>query len=79
MKILKENVEIKNLGEVDHYLGLKVRTVNSNLYIRRKCYINKLPKEYGLQEAKIAKFPVDSVLEKKRSQRNKVIITSIGN
>lgn len=54
MKILKENVEIKNFGEVDQYLGLKVRKVNGNFYIHQKCRINKLPKEYGLQDSKVS-------------------------
>lgn len=69
-QILKKNFEIKNLGAVHHYLGLEVKKdKNDNFCIRQKYYIDKLLKEYGLQDAKISKFPVDPGYGKSISEK----------
>lgn len=67
--LLNQHFKINILGEVRHYLGLEVnRDKQFNFSIRQKCYIDKLLNEFGLQSAKISKFPLDPGYGKNKSE-----------
>lgn len=52
--------EIRNLGEIKQYLGIEVTKDDDGIYsIRQTRYINKVINEFGMQEAKNAKTPLD--------------------
>lgn len=51
--ILKENFEIKNLGEVKHYLLINIqRNIDGTFELNQKIKIKKLFKKFNLKEEK---------------------------
>lgn len=60
MKSIGEDFELKDLGQVKHYLGIEVdRTKDGEFLISQTAFIDKIVKEAGLEEAKIQKNPID--------------------
>lgn len=56
-----QDFEIKDLGEVHHYLGIDVkRSSNGHFMISQSAYIDKIVEAADLKEAKISKYPVDT-------------------
>lgn len=56
---LKSNFEIKNLGAVKNYLGLKIDGDSAGGYfLSQRSYIVKLCEDFGLSQAKISDFPI---------------------
>lgn len=57
---LSENFPIQNLGNLKHYLGIEIsKDVDGNFEICQSLYINETAQEFGLQEVKPVKTPVE--------------------
>lgn len=52
--------ELKNLGEVRHYLGIDIKRENGKFLISQGSYIDSIIEEAKLADAKISKFPLDT-------------------
>lgn len=52
--------ELKDLGEVRHYLGINVERSDGVFRISQEAYVDKIIKEAGLEDAKISRIPVDT-------------------
>lgn len=61
MKSVGRDFELKDLGDVQQYLGIEVeRTVYGDYAISQTKYIDKIIQTAGLQDAKASKFPMDT-------------------
>ncbi|KXJ62459.1 hypothetical protein RP20_CCG008519 [Aedes albopictus] len=56
---LKEEFELTSLGEVRHFLGIEVQREGGVYSIRLQKYIEKLIENFGMEQAKMAKSPMD--------------------
>lgn len=64
-KILKDKFPIKNLGNIQNYLGLHIkRDKDGNFAINQTKYINKVINNFGLSEAKSSPIPISVSYEK---------------
>lgn len=60
MKSIGKEFELKDLGQVKHYLGIEVeRTNHGEFLMSQTAFIDKIVKEAGLEEAKTMKNPID--------------------
>lgn len=50
--------EIRDLGEIQYYLGIQINKTNGIYSINQKHYINKLLTQYSLEDASISKVPI---------------------
>ena len=58
---LNDEFEMKNLGRIQHYLGIEiVRDEFGIFYLNQKNYIEKLLDNFGLKDAKISNIPMDT-------------------
>lgn len=63
--------EIRNMGEIKQYLGIEVTEDDDGIYsIRQTKYINKVINDFGMQDAKNSKTPLDVGYEKIQSQNH---------
>lgn len=69
-KDISSTFEIKSLGEIKNYLGIEVERRDGTYYIKQEKYIKKIAEEFGLNDAKISKIPIDPGYE--REQQNNV-------
>lgn len=60
MKNVGKGFEIKDLGEVKHYLGISIERKDGNFLISQQKYIDEIVMEAGLTDAKTSKFPLDT-------------------
>lgn len=74
-KDIPSTFEIKSLGEVKNYLGIEVENKDGSYHIKQEKYIKKIVTEFGLEEAKISKTPIDPGYEKEQ-QNNKSFLSS---
>lgn len=59
-QVLSAKFEIKNLGDIQNYLGLQVkRDPNGNFALNQKQYIMKIIKDFGMIEAKTSNIPIN--------------------
>ena len=57
---LSENFALQNLGDIKHYLVIEIsKDADDNFQLCQSLYIDKTAKEFGLQEAKLVKTPMD--------------------
>ena len=57
---LSENFALQNLGDIKQYLGIEIpKDADGNFQLCQSLYIDKTAKEFGLQEAKPVKTPMD--------------------
>ncbi|GBN12713.1 Retrovirus-related Pol polyprotein from transposon TNT 1-94 [Araneus ventricosus] len=60
IKELEEEYELKNLGEVNYYLGINIeRTKEGNFALNRKNKIEEIVEKFNLKEAKPTNIPMD--------------------
>lgn len=52
--------EMKNLGELSHFLGLEVEKGSDGIFVSQKHYASKLVERFGLKESKSCSTPMDS-------------------
>lgn len=52
---IEELFEIRDLGEIQYYLGIQINKRNGVYFINQQHYINKLLKQYSMQDATISK------------------------
>lgn len=68
--LLKTHFDISNLGRANHYLGLEIfQDKFSNFCIRQRKYIIDLVKEFGMENAKDSKYPIDPGYGKSESEK----------
>lgn len=59
-RTLSAKFKIKNLGNVQNYLGLQIkRDINGNFALNQKQYIMKIIKDFSMMEAKISNVPIN--------------------
>lgn len=59
-KILIAQFEIKDLGQIKHYIGMEVtRDTDGNYELCQSSYIAKIATEFGLQDARPVKTPME--------------------
>lgn len=64
-KVLNAKFKIKNLGNIQNYLGLQInRNRNGSFSINQTAYILKTISDFGLGEAKISDIPISVSYEK---------------
>ncbi|XP_038106651.1 secreted RxLR effector protein 161-like [Culex quinquefasciatus] len=56
---LKTEFELTDLGEVRHFLGVEVKRESDVYKLSLKNYTNKLLKDFGMEQCKAAKTPMD--------------------
>lgn len=63
--------DLTQLGEVKHFVGIQVEKENNYYCLNQKVYIKKLAENFGMQDAKISKIPMDKgyVQQKEESER----------
>lgn len=66
-KDISSTIEIRSLGEVKNYLKIEVERNDGVYSIKQEKYIKKIVNEFGLENAKISKIPLDSGYEKEQS------------
>ena len=61
-RALCRKFEVKNLGELHHFLGLKVvqDKVSGDVWIGQPAYVGKVLERFGMQDAKSVVTPVDT-------------------
>lgn len=59
IEVIGKNFELKNLGRVNHFLGIDVTFENGKFFISQSNYIDKIVSEAQLNEGKTSKFPLD--------------------
>ncbi|GBN19276.1 Copia protein [Araneus ventricosus] len=60
IKELEEEYELKNLGEVNYYLGINIeRTKEGNFALNQKNKIEEIVEKFNLKEAKPTNIPMD--------------------
>ncbi|GBN79737.1 hypothetical protein AVEN_56089-1 [Araneus ventricosus] len=60
IKELEEEYELKNLGEVNYYLGINIeRTNERNFALNQKNKIEEIVEKFNLKEAKPSNIPMD--------------------
>lgn len=59
VKVLKSNFEITEMGDLKLYLGIEVNLEDGVYYLSQERYIDKLIKEFGLENAKVSSIPMD--------------------
>ncbi|GBM94620.1 hypothetical protein AVEN_43154-1, partial [Araneus ventricosus] len=60
IKELEEEYELKNLGEVNYYLGINIeRTKEGNFALDQKNKIEEIVEKFNLKEAKPTNIPMD--------------------
>lgn len=60
MNSVKSRFEIKDLGEVKHYLGIEIKKDTDGHYLlNQETYIDKIVKEARLNDSKISSYPLD--------------------
>jgi hypothetical protein len=60
VKFLNKSFTMKNLGQVENYLGIEVTRDSEGVYsICQKKYIEKIAEEYQLTDCKSSKYPMD--------------------
>nr|CAD1820295.1 unnamed protein product [Ananas comosus var. bracteatus] len=52
--------EMKNLGELSHFLGLEVEKSSDSFFVSQKHYVSKLVEKFGLKESKSCYTSIDS-------------------
>lgn len=79
VKIVEHDIsstfEIRNMGEVKYYLKIQITSKNGIYSINQQKYINQIVKEFGLEDAKISKIPLESGYEKLQNE-NQVYLPS---
>lgn len=64
-KEIRSKIEITDLGDVKHFLGIKVeRDKNGDFFINQQAYIEKIVCQAGLTDAKVSKVPLDPGYDK---------------
>jgi hypothetical protein len=69
MEQLKEQLSarfrVKDLGEISHYLGMKIRRSRQNrtIYMNQASYINKILTELGMEHYRRQKTPIDPLIQ----------------
>lgn len=56
---LAKSFKIKNLGDVNYFLGMEFQRTDRKLHICQKGYINDILKRFGMSECKAVKTPID--------------------
>ena len=56
---LKQNIDVKDLGNVSYCLGLEFRRENGKMKISQKTYIQDLLKRFGMEDSKPVTTPLD--------------------
>lgn len=59
VKALASEFQITTLGEVKHFLGIRVTRKNNAYCLDQKAYIDKLVAQFGLADAKGSRIPMD--------------------
>lgn len=59
VKALAGEFKITTLGDVKHFLGMRVTKKDNAYCLDQKCYIDKLVAQFGLTEAKGSRIPMD--------------------
>lgn len=60
---LKQNFEVKDLGEVKEFLGMQIkRNKKQEMFIHQIPYINKMLEKFGMSECKPVKTPMETNL-----------------
>ncbi|XP_065093402.1 uncharacterized protein LOC135714064 [Ochlerotatus camptorhynchus] len=59
-KDLKRKISLSSLGEVTHFLGIRIAKDEDGFYcMDQKAYVTKLAKQFGLDQAKVSSIPID--------------------
>jgi len=65
VKAIQSEFEIKDLGDVQKYIGIEVsKDETGDYFVSQTSYIEKIVKEAGLTDAKTSKIPLDPGYEK---------------
>lgn len=72
--ILGNNFEIKLLGDIHNYLGIRVTRDNAGIfYLDQQRYIEKIVNQFSLQESKPSMIPIDPGYYKLVGNSNKLL------
>jgi hypothetical protein len=56
---LKARFEIKDLGQIKHYLGTAIETDDKGIRITQSSYIDELVESFGMTDSHATKSPLD--------------------
>lgn len=57
---IKKHFQMSNLGNICHYLGLEVEQDENGIFsMHQQAYIKKILKQFGQEDAKPSKIPMD--------------------
>ncbi|XP_043720816.1 uncharacterized mitochondrial protein AtMg00810-like [Telopea speciosissima] len=60
--------EMKDLGELNHFLGLEVEKVNDGIFLSQKGYAKKLIERFGINSSKLCSTPLDANIKIRRKE-----------
>lgn len=70
---ISSTFEMRCMGEVKYYLGIEVQNQNGIYSINQKKYIERIVAEFGLEDAKTSKIPLDAGYERARDENEQVL------
>ncbi|XP_043714849.1 uncharacterized mitochondrial protein AtMg00810-like [Telopea speciosissima] len=60
--------EMRDLGELNHFLGLEVEKVNDGIFLSQKGYAKKLIERFGINSSKLCSTPLDANIKIRRKE-----------
>lgn len=70
IKQLKLECELKDLGDVGHYLGMEIKKIDKGYILNQKLKILKLARKFNLENAKPVGSPMDPSFYKLEDDEN---------
>jgi len=60
---MKKEFEMSMIGELNYFLGLQIKQKSDEIFINQAKYIRELIKKFGLEDARISKTPMATIIK----------------